>query len=77
VPAKETYGTLPISKELGSTKLILSKRVCGEEMRTAFTVVSAAGGPEDKVEGIELTKLAIRQMSFDSLLERYEGSVNE
>ena len=46
-------------------------------MRTAFTVVSAAGGPEDKVEGIELTKLAIRQMSFDSLLERYEGSVNE
>jgi hypothetical protein len=66
-----------MSKELGSTKLILSKQVYEEGTRTAFTVINAAGAPEDEVEGIKLTKLAIRQMSFDPLLERYDGSVTE
>ncbi|KAE9381012.1 hypothetical protein N431DRAFT_363157 [Stipitochalara longipes BDJ] len=70
VPAKETHGTFPMSKELGSTKLILRKQVCEEGMRTAFIVVGAAVAPENKVEGMELTKRAARRMSFDSLLER-------
>ena len=53
-----------MSKELGSTRLILRRDVGEDGARTAFTVV---GG---MVEGTELTRPAKRQMPFDALLER-------
>jgi len=68
VPARETQGAFPMSKQLGETKLILQRQVCDAEMRTAFAVLSA---PEDRGEEMKgLKPTAKRRMSFDSLLQR-------
>ncbi|PMD36323.1 hypothetical protein L207DRAFT_587331 [Hyaloscypha variabilis F] len=65
VPAKETQGTFPLSKELGKTKLILRRQ---REMRTAFAVVDEDEGDGEEMETTKPS--SSRRMSFDSLLQR-------
>ncbi|KAN0096013.1 hypothetical protein V8E51_014818 [Hyaloscypha variabilis] len=65
IPAKETQGTFPLSKELGKTKLILRRQ---REMRTAFAVVDEDEGDGEEMETTKPS--SSRRMSFDSLLQR-------
>ncbi|KAE8452706.1 hypothetical protein EG329_013965 [Mollisiaceae sp. DMI_Dod_QoI] len=64
VPAKETHGSFPMSKQLGKTKLIVQRDVYDAELRTAFAVVNNS---EDG--GVEMKHIIQRRISLDSLLQ--------
>jgi hypothetical protein len=76
VPAKDTQGAVPISKQLGGVKLVLERQMRDGEIWTAFSVVGAQSDGEERTEGTTSTEVK-EGMESDSLLQEISEATRE